>query len=52
MTARLGTLHPPRDLPARRGVSTIPVGDRDALDALFDEGVARADDLIDRIEGG
>jgi len=29
-----------------------PVGDRDALDALFDEGASRASDLIDRIEAG
>ncbi|WP_128904304.1 anthranilate synthase component I family protein [Halorubrum amylolyticum] len=29
-----------------------PDDDRDALDALFDEGAARADDLIDRIESG
>jgi len=29
-----------------------PVADRDALDALFDEGAARAGDLIDRIEAG
>ncbi|WP_050032751.1 anthranilate synthase component I family protein [Halorubrum halophilum] len=29
-----------------------PDGDRDALDALFDEGASRASDLIDRIESG
>jgi len=29
-----------------------PDADRDALDALFDEGASRADDLIDRIESG
>jgi anthranilate synthase component 1 len=29
-----------------------PTADRDALDALFDEGAARAGDLIDRIETG
>jgi anthranilate synthase component 1 len=29
-----------------------PESDRDALDALFDEGRARAGNLIDRIEGG
>ncbi|EMA61873.1 anthranilate synthase component I family protein [Halorubrum kocurii] len=29
-----------------------PDGDRDALDALFDEGASRAGDLIDRIESG
>jgi anthranilate synthase component 1 len=29
-----------------------PVADRDALDALFDEGAARAGDLIERIEAG
>jgi len=29
-----------------------PVGDREALDALFDEGASRASDLIDRIESG
>ncbi|WP_435072934.1 anthranilate synthase component I family protein [Halorubrum sp. HHNYT27] len=29
-----------------------PTADRDALDALFDEGIARAGDLIDRIETG
>ncbi|WP_418284294.1 anthranilate synthase component I family protein [Halorubrum sp. DTA46] len=29
-----------------------PTADRDALDGLFDEGVARAEDLVDRIETG
>ena len=29
-----------------------PTADRDALDALFDEGAARAGELIDRIEAG
>ncbi|EMA61815.1 anthranilate synthase component I family protein [Halorubrum lipolyticum] len=29
-----------------------PDADRDALDALFDDGASRADDLIDRIESG